>query len=241
MGTDAPENVAGDVGQLRLTYAQLSKRLGISGEAVRILVRRRGWFRIIPNTKGQPTVVVVPSDELVAEQERRTQSPDDGATPADAVTGGLSGAIALLDRTLSRLVEAERRADDALQSAERAEAAMREARASAQSALAQAQATAKALLGERTRAEQAELAQDRLGSELESEKKARAEAEGALAELRSRSEDLTVRLTDAESRAERGLAAAKEAREVAEARRQAEAERKARGRWSRLRAAWRGE
>jgi hypothetical protein len=133
-----------------LTYAQLSKRLGISGEAVRILVRRRGWYRIIPNTKGQPTVVVVPSDELVAEQERRTQSPDDGATPADAVTGGLSGAIALLDRTLSRLVEAERRADDALQSAERAEAAMREARASAQSALAQAQATAKALLGERT-------------------------------------------------------------------------------------------
>jgi hypothetical protein len=89
---------------------------------VRILVRRRGWQRIIPNAKGQPTVVVIPTEELEAEHERRAQDPDDGGTTADVVSNiGIAGAVALLDRTLSRLVEAERRADDALRRAEQAE------------------------------------------------------------------------------------------------------------------------
>jgi hypothetical protein len=109
MAADAPEHAAPDTGQLRLTYAQLAERLNISGEAARVLVRRRGWFRIIPNRKGQPTVVVVNATELAAEQDRRTATP----TSADTEPSTMAGAVALLDRTLSRLIEAERRVDEA--------------------------------------------------------------------------------------------------------------------------------
>jgi len=58
----------------------------------------------------------------------------------------------------------------------------------------------------------------------------RARADG----LRHRLDDLTTKLTDAQAE----LAAAQES---ADALLQAEAERRARGRWARLRAAWRGE
>jgi hypothetical protein len=87
-------------------------------------------------------------------------------------------------------------------------------------------------------------------------------AEATVAELRLRNEDLTVRVDEAEERADRALIAAREAQGAAEeaerraetetmARaeaeadaaelRRAEAVRKARGRWARLKAAWRGE
>jgi hypothetical protein len=72
--------------------------------------------------------VVIPIEELEAEQEKRTQLPDDGETTADAVSKlGIAGAVALLDKTLSRLVEAERRADVAIRTAEQAEKAAEEA------------------------------------------------------------------------------------------------------------------
>src|SRR5215472_6452745 len=111
MVADNPEHSSPDVGQLRLTYAQIAERLHISGDAARVLVRRRGWFRIIPNKRGQPTVVVVPAEDLAAEQGRRTRSPDVGGVPPDSERRIDVGAVALLDRALSRLIEAERRAD----------------------------------------------------------------------------------------------------------------------------------
>jgi hypothetical protein len=74
----------GDVGASRLTYAQIADRLGITGDAARQLVRRRGWRRIMPNYPGAPAVIVVPEDELGAEQwrqDRATSPSEAGATP----------------------------------------------------------------------------------------------------------------------------------------------------------------
>jgi hypothetical protein len=45
-----------------VTYAALSTRLGITPDAARMLVRRRGWQRIPPDRMGLPTIVVVPED-----------------------------------------------------------------------------------------------------------------------------------------------------------------------------------
>jgi hypothetical protein len=125
-------------GQLRLTYAQLAEQLHISGDAARVLVRRRGWFRIIPNKRGQPTIVVVPTEDLTTEQEKRTAPPDVGGTSADSGSGGLASAFALLDRTLSRLIEAERRADEATRRAEGASAEVLELRIELEAARASA-------------------------------------------------------------------------------------------------------
>lgn len=47
-----------------MTYAEIADRLGISGEAARQLVRRRGWRRIMPNHPSAPAIIVVPPDEL---------------------------------------------------------------------------------------------------------------------------------------------------------------------------------
>ena len=126
-------------GQLRLTYAQLAEQLHISGDAARVLVRRRGWFRIIPNKRGQPTIVVVPTEDLAAEQEKRTAPPDVGGTSADSGSGNLASAFALLDRALSRLIEAERRADEASRRADDAEAKVAELRIELDAARAIAQ------------------------------------------------------------------------------------------------------
>src|SRR4051812_42301935 len=60
---------SGDV-SLRLTYAEIAQRLSISSDAARMLARRRGWFRIVPNRQGAPTVVVVPEADLAGERGR---------------------------------------------------------------------------------------------------------------------------------------------------------------------------
>jgi hypothetical protein len=65
----------GATGDVRLTYQELGARLRISAEAARTLTRRRGWRRLAPNRKGAPAIVVVPSEELNAEDWR----PDRGA------------------------------------------------------------------------------------------------------------------------------------------------------------------
>jgi hypothetical protein len=107
--------------QLRLTYAEIAARLSISGDNARVLVRRRGWFRIVPNRKGQPTVVVVSEADLAAEQRARTTGQQTPPTSADNGGLGLGELVALLDRTQTRLVDAERRADRAEQRAQDAQ------------------------------------------------------------------------------------------------------------------------
>jgi hypothetical protein len=76
-------------GDLRLTYAQLAGKLGISNDAARQLVRRRRWRRIVPNRLGAPAIVVVPEDELEAEEWRqdRPTPPDNRVSPPGASPG----------------------------------------------------------------------------------------------------------------------------------------------------------
>src|SRR5215472_16846713 len=70
---------------LRMTYAEIAVRLGVSGEAARQLVRRRGWHRIVPNLPGATTIVIVPEDALDGIPGRDTRTPDIGDTAASAV------------------------------------------------------------------------------------------------------------------------------------------------------------
>jgi hypothetical protein len=237
MAADSPEHSSPDVGQLRLTYAQIADRLRISGDAARVLVRRRGWFRIIPNKRGQPTVVVVPADDLKGEQERRTGPPDARGTSPDSGRGDLASVFPLLDRALSRLIEAERRADEATRRADDAEAKVAELRIELDTARAIA-------------LEAAEVAglRERLDAALQQA----AQAEAAIAEERQMAEALRTAID--ELKAGQTLMVDIHARELAVAQhdaqagqqaaaalRQADAERKARGLVARLRAAWRGE
>jgi hypothetical protein len=88
------ERSSAEVG-LRLTYAEIAARLGISGDAARQLVRRRGWRRIVPNRLGAPTTVIVPEDEL---HRRDTRPADVGETTPDSDRPELHTALTLVDR-----------------------------------------------------------------------------------------------------------------------------------------------
>jgi HlyD family secretion protein len=111
----------GATGDVRLTYQELGARLRISAEAARTLTRRRGWQRLAPNRKGAPAIVVVPLEELDAEDWR----PDQGA-PLDSER---SPPNSREDRAEQRAVEAGQRADAALAVADRALAQLAEAQA----------------------------------------------------------------------------------------------------------------
>ena len=120
---------------LRLTYAAIASRLGISGEAARQLVRRRGWQRIIPNKPGAPATIVVPEDELAAEQWRqdrpdRATFPDEGDTSPNNVRATHPDSPHLeaeISRLTASLAAADERAAKAEQRAEAADADRRQA------------------------------------------------------------------------------------------------------------------
>jgi hypothetical protein len=103
------------VGELRLTYATIAARLGITADAARQLVRRRGWRRIKPNRLGAPATIIIPEDELAAEQWR-----EDHLTPPDAPRAekALTGERARADSLRDRLEAAERAQRDAQEAAE---------------------------------------------------------------------------------------------------------------------------
>src|SRR6516162_9340060 len=131
------ERPSGDVG-LRLTYAEIAARLGISGDAARQLVRRRGWFRIVPNRRGPPTPVVVPEGELAGER-RDTRHPVEGGMTPDGDRGELWLALSTVDRLSVQLTEANARADAERVRADRAEDRVQEARQQADRAEARAE------------------------------------------------------------------------------------------------------
>lgn len=205
----------GATGDVRLTYQELGERLRISAEAARILTRRRGWRRLAPNRKGAPAIVVVPEDELDAEDWR----PDQGSPPDEDRTRPDSRA----DIAEQRAVEAGQRADAALAVADRALVQLGDA---------QAALTAERLRGDALRQQlvRADARSDELRTEART---AREHAD----ELQA-GQELMMQMHA------RALAEAAEqlsrVREAAEGLRQAEADRKARGRLARLRAAWLG-
>ena len=216
----------------RLTYAQIAERLGISGDAARILVRRRGWRRIAPNHPRGLTVVVVPDAAMADEDWRRVAPtvPDEPATTGDRPAGQaeqpatrehlMAGALAALETAVMTLREQLERAEagrtEERQRADRTEADRTEERGRADRAEA-------ALTGERQRAD---VLRDRIDAMLAQIDELRA-GQAMVDDLHAR--ERAVAQYDV-------LAAQRAAEEL----RQAEAERKERGRWSRLRAAWRG-
>ena len=206
----------GATGDVRLTYQELGERLRISAEAARILTRRRGWRRLAPNRKGAPAIVVVPEDELDAEDWR----PDQGSPPDKS---GHARTLRV-DIAEQRAVEAGQRADAALAVADRA---------LAQLADAQATLTAERLRGDALR--QQLVRTDARSDELRTE--ARAEREQA-DELQAGQELMMHMHAHALAEAAEQLS---RVREAAEGLRQAEPERQARGLLARLRAAVRGE
>lgn len=176
-------------GELRLTYADIARRLGISSDAARQLVRRRGWQRIVPNRLGAPTTVVVPSDELGAEEWRqdRPTSPDNQATtpvtsPVDrpSFPDDRPEQTSEINRLISLLTAAHERGDRAEHRADVADADRRAAEARAEAA--------------EQRGDRAERRADTAQAELAGVREALAgaetrlrEAEGARAEFWSRS------------------------------------------------------
>jgi hypothetical protein len=185
--------------ELPLTYAQIGAKLGISADAARMLARRRGWVRQSPNRRGAPVFVIVPQDALEGEQwrtEEESTPPNVSPNSADARANKAEEHAELAERRAEqaeqRANEAHKRADVAVALVDRTLAQLADANARVDHALAQAAEAA-------TRA-------DRLRDERDN---AQVRAQTAQAE--------------------------------AEALRQANAQRKARGRWERLRAAWRGE
>jgi len=123
-GANMPDTGGHDLptqgGVHRFSYAELANRLGISGDAARQLVRRRGWQRVRGNFPGAPAIILVPEDDLTAEQwrgdrptppvDRPTPPYESGATPPD--TGLLARGLAALEDAIAVLreqLEAERR------------------------------------------------------------------------------------------------------------------------------------
>ena len=249
---DTGEHVPPTQGDVhRLTYAELATRLGISGDAARQLTRRRGWQRTRGNFPGAPAVILVPVDDLAAEQwrddrptpptdrptDRPTSPYEGGATPPDTglLTRGLTAledAVSVLREQLQRSEagrEAERqRADDLRAQIDVLNAEMVVMRAEADRALAE----------ERLRA-------NRLSEQVDAGHHDRDVARAEAETLRTSIDELRAGQTLMTDMHARELAAAQDrlerVRDAAEAIRQADADRKARGLVARLREAWRGE
>ena len=241
-----------------MTYAEIANRLGVSGEAARQVVRRRGWHRIVPNRPGATTVVIVPADELPGLRERDTQPPDggdtrtpDGAQAFDAALTAIREAHAgetealrsQLDRERERADRAEQaaaneraRADQVQQRVDAADADRRAAEARADRAARRAEQ----LDGE---AEALRAAMDQLrdGQTLMAETHARDIAEAIRRAEDAAEEAIRQRMERLEHDRATSVAIADEAVKGAEQLRQRDAERRGQGRWARLRAAWRGE
>jgi hypothetical protein len=64
-----------------LSYAEAGKVLGVTPQAVRMLVRRHGWARRIPNAYGERALVLVP-DEVIARHRAASDGVRMGSAPA---------------------------------------------------------------------------------------------------------------------------------------------------------------
>jgi hypothetical protein len=249
-------------GVLRLTYDQIGKRLGMTADAARQLVRRKGWPRTRPNHIGEPVVVSVPVGELSNEQpsmdrravdgeplpNRRTADSEPSVTdsepPSDdrrsdlvVTVGALRAAVDLLGLQL----EAERRrADAASQAAEQARTEAEEFRlhlgaAHRAAETAQAEAIAAKLAADEVRAQNEAMQVAQRVAEARAER-----AETQLETVQAEAEEARTVAEQARAEAQAAQDATKAAQEQAEAVRQDEEARKARGRLRRAWDGWRG-
>jgi hypothetical protein len=231
---DTSRDVAGDISWM--SYAELGKVRGISAASAKRLSNRRRWRKRAGNDG--TTRVAVPVAELIARETRPQEVPGDvSRDDGRDIAGDVSRDIRLqLDEANSRADEANRRADAALTVADQTLRQLSDAVARADRAEAAASS-------ERQRAEMLQTSMD----ELRASQTLMAETHTRdLAEAIRRAEDAAKE--NARQRVERlehdrasSVAIADKAVHAAEQLRQADAERRGRGRWARLRAAWRGE
>jgi len=195
-----------------LTWQQAGERFGLSPDAVRMRARRLGW-RTQPNNEGR-TLVLVPADAEVRPRER---APEHMGTHSAERSGEQSieimRLVTLLEAADGRAKRAETRVEQAEQRADRAEKRADAADTDRRSAMARADRAEQAVTGERSRA-------DALRDQLEATQNDLQQARDAAEQSRQR---------------------AREAEDGLQALRQADEARRARGRWTRLMAAWLGE
>ena len=250
MAANMADGMDADTAGHWLSYAELAQVRGTDKQSALKLALRKRWPRR-KNNHGTMQVCVPP--EWLGEWARKSSSTASGVAPdmafpmAPAAADGMdiNSIIATLDAATASLTKraeaAEMLADSLQQERDKAHERADIAIALADRTLAQlAEANARAdraeqvVARERTRADRAELAQERLGSELAASQIAQSEAVADAAELREA-------VQKAESDRTAVVAITDQAVSAAEELRQANEERKARGRWARLRAAWRRE
>jgi hypothetical protein len=220
-----------------LTYAQAGERFGLSSEAVRLRAKRLGW-RVQPGNDGR-SLVFVPDDVTVRPRPRAPVQSADQPTVQPAVQpAGQAEEIARLTALLIAANDLLERAD---QRAERAEKRAEQAENRADQAITRADA---ADADRRAAIERVDAADAERRAAVERTDAATARAE--VAEARQRwTEDRVEGLRELLAEAERRAAVAEDGRKAvlrhADAMERAEFERLGRGRWARLRAAWRGE
>jgi chromosome segregation ATPase len=198
-----------------LSYAELSRIRGIGRESAKKLALREGWRRI-PGNDGSTRVLVPrewlkPARELSRERTRELSREDSRVT--NPLKDAFATALAAKDAEIAALRAVIDAKDGEL-------AALRGQ-----------------IDGFAPRLVVLETERDRLVTDLKAALLARSEAEA----LRGQLEAERDRVEQAETATEQAHAQAREARGEAEKLRQQIDARKARGRWARLRAAWRGE
>jgi chromosome segregation ATPase len=223
-----------------LTYVQIGERFGLKPEAARTRVRRLQW-RTMPGNDGR-TLALVPEDADLRPGGAHAGGPNDdrvGESDGDRpvtvmLTGLLTEVTARADRAEQRAAEANRRADVAVALADRTLAQLADAMERADRAEAKAVEFRLNVDAARAQAQTAQQETEALRRDLEAAQMARAEAEANAAERSAVAETRCQELAVAQHDAKAAQQTAAELRKADEARR-------ARGRWTRLKAAWRGE
>jgi hypothetical protein len=198
-----------------LSYAQLAEARGITRKAAIRMTQRHRWRRQ-PGNDGT-ALVWVPEGDLTSRQASRQTPHPAGDGDGD---GDTPGKDRLIEALRTDLTEANRRASDAVSLADRLTAQLAGAGERTDRTLALLADAERVLTAERQRADAMRERLDETQHDL-----AAAQAFASEASLQ----------------ADQARGAAQEAQDAADALRRADEARKARGRWARLRAAWRGE
>ena len=206
-----------------ISYAELAEIRGTDKTSALKLALRKKWPRRKDNHGTMH--VCVPPEWLGAWGNRRPPDNTPNDMPSSVPNGvDISRSISTLEMALA---SADKRADQAEKRADRAEIRAEQAEARAD----QAQ---QAIEMERNRADRAEAGREAAQIRVD-------RAEQAADALRDRLDATQAELQQAHAATDQARAQAHEAQDAAAVLRRAETARQGRGRWARLRAAWRGQ
>ena len=244
-----------------MTYDELATARGINRRAaVRLSQRHR--LRRQPGNDGLariwvPNDVATPPQRLTRRQASHTNGSGTAVSDAHVDAGDTQAlaaataraeqaeanrradvAIALTDRTLAQLAEAEKRADAARDQLQAVRVQLTTAEAEAKAANDRAWASSEQQSAAEQRADAERARADRMEAQAVHEREDLLDAE---ARTRRELETVRERVAEAEAHQDRLRAEVDSVRVELAAVRRTEDERKGRGRWARLRSAWRGE